>query len=244
VQYEGQVTTAHEEIPAGSWHGKKLTLTNGVDTIFSGAVIHSASVDVEIGRLSLDFGPKPYLSAGDFLDLQRILNTRPVTWFSTEERTSNTLGSSATGSSKGDNVGPFDVPDTITPPGGSLALPLTVSITEEDPAIKLEVSAGAYQVGATGAWVRIPPTAATVGTRVYFVVEQDEDRAVTSAEIVIGTDVLDPVVITGSDATSNILIYDGTQRRHGNFTLGIWQLDGDVVRWSETIVGEIPDPPP
>lgn len=243
-QWEGQVTTAHEEIPAGRWHGKKLTLANDGDSIFAGAVIHSASVDVESGMLSLDFGPMPYLSAGDFLDLQRILNSRPVKWFSVEERTSNTLGAPASGSSNGDNVGPFDVPDTITPPGGSVILPLTVSITEEDPDIKLEVSAGAYQVGATGEWVYIPATAATVGTHVHFAIEQDVARAVTSAEIVIGTDVLDPVVVVGAVTTSNILIYDGTQRRHGNFTLGLWQLDGDVVRWPETIVGETPDPPP
>jgi hypothetical protein len=122
-QFEGNVVTVHEEVPAGRWHGKKLSLVDGETTLVAGAVIHSASVDVEGGKLTLDFGPMPYLSAGDFLDLQRILNGRPVSWYSTAERTSNTLGASASGSAQGDNVGGFNHPNTTTPPGGSVGSP-------------------------------------------------------------------------------------------------------------------------
>lgn len=118
-QYEGNVTTVQDEVPAGRWHGKKLTLLNGGTNLIPGAVIHSASVDVEAGRVTLDFGPMPYLSAGDFLDLQRILNRRKVTWVSEQERTSNTLGAESNGSAVGDNVGGFNFPQTTVPPGGS-----------------------------------------------------------------------------------------------------------------------------
>jgi hypothetical protein len=118
-QWEGGVTTVDIDVPAESHVGKRLTLVDGETTLLEGAVIHAASADIEEGALSVSFGPMPYLSAGDFLDLQRILNRRQVRWFSTEERTSNTLGAPTSGSSKGDNVGPFDQPDTITPPGGS-----------------------------------------------------------------------------------------------------------------------------
>lgn len=81
-------------------------------------MVHSAAADIDAGRVTVEFGPMPYLSAGDFLDLQRILNGRGVSWMSAAERTSNELGSELTGGSKGDIVGGYDSPDTCTPPGG------------------------------------------------------------------------------------------------------------------------------
>lgn len=117
-QYEGFVTVSKEDVPAGRWHGKKLTLRNGEAEIFSGAVIHSATMDIEAGSMTLNYGPMGWLSAGDFLDLQRILNKRPVMWMSAAERTSNELGSELSAGSKGDIVSGYDTPDTITPPGG------------------------------------------------------------------------------------------------------------------------------
>ena len=117
-QYEGQVSTVKEEVDAGRFHGKRLKLMNGVATVMPGAVIHSASADIERGGLALSFGPMPYLSAGDFLELQRMFKRRPVTWMSQQERTSNELGAKDNAGSKGDTVTGYDIPTTIIPSGG------------------------------------------------------------------------------------------------------------------------------
>lgn len=106
---------------------------------------------------------------------------------------------------------------------------------------------GAYQVGATGAWVTVPATAASAGSFAYLVIVQDYTRAVTSVYISVEASPLAAVVIAGDPevATSNVLLAEVVggeiiQRRHGNFTLGLWQIDGDVARWTETLVGGIP----
>lgn len=151
-QYEGSVTISKEDVPAGRWHGKKLTLANGGEALFSGAVIHSATMDIEAGTMTLSFGPLGWLSAGDFLDLQRILNKRPVMWMSAAERTSNELGSELTAGSKGDIVSGFDTPDTITQPGATAVKPHywpdLVIIPGEGEA------ADTYAVTVTHGWVR------------------------------------------------------------------------------------------
>lgn len=118
----------------------------------------------------------------------------------------------------------------------------------------LSVLGGAWQEGATGAWTTIGATAATAGEFAYLVIEQDSDRAITSVSISIEATALDPVVVSGGGtATSNVLLAEMltvgdetkvVQRRHGNFTIGLWQIDGDVVRWPETLVGTIPTPEP
>jgi hypothetical protein len=112
---------------------------------------------------------------------------------------------------------------------------------------------GYYQVGATGAWVEIPATAPTTGTLAYLVFiqtptgELDED----GAEILITDTPLDPYTAIEEEETSfavavPIAEVSGErviQRRHGNFTLGLWQIDGDVIRWPETVAGSIPPTP-
>jgi hypothetical protein len=118
-QFEGRVTLSYEDVPPGSFHARRLTLVDGETTLFADAVIFAARADIEGGRMELAFGPMPYLSAADFLDLQRIINSRKVKWVSPQERTANTLGATDHGGSRGDNVGGYDVPDTVTPPGGS-----------------------------------------------------------------------------------------------------------------------------
>lgn len=264
-QHEGSVATVAEDVPAGRFHGKTLVLMNGETTIMPATVIHSAGFDIESGRMSLDFGPLPYLSSGDFLELQRLFRRRPATWMSQAERTSNELGAEAKPGSKGDTVSGYDQPQTVTPPGGggSVDLPLAATLAATDPSNEISVLGGAYQVGAAGDWVVIPPTAAAVGDYAYLVVEQDENRDVTSVSVIISPTVLVPVVIDEAvppdpeTATSNILlgevvsvgegeeaVAEMLQRRHGNITLSLWQIGGDVVRWAETVVGEIPEPEP
>ena len=117
-QFEGQVTTVQDEIPAGRWIGKRLVIKKGLTILMPGAVITSATVNAQTKRVTLGFGPMPHLSAGDFLELQRLFNRRKVTWMSPQERTSNELGSESHAGSQGESVGGFDVPDTVSPPGG------------------------------------------------------------------------------------------------------------------------------
>ncbi len=117
-KYEGQVTLADEDVPVTQWMGRKLSLVDGATTLMPAMVIHSASLDISSGVVALSFGPLPYLSAGDFLELQRMAKSRPVKWWSKEERESNELGASAAPGSKGDTVSGYDIPTTTVPPSG------------------------------------------------------------------------------------------------------------------------------
>lgn len=128
-----------------------------------------------------------------------------------------------------------------------ISLPFNVTASFVDPDYLLYVLGGAWQEGDTGAWEVIAATGPTAGTLVYLVVEQDVNRDITDVSVSITSTALDPVVIGGTPevATSNILIAeveDGQliQRRHGNFSLSLHQIDGDVVRWADTLVGSIP----
>ena len=71
-------------------------------------------------------------------------------------------------------------------PSTPLSLPLTVArgMTDDPtPVAGLTVSGGAYQVGAAGEWVTIPPTTIAEGVHAYFVVVQDPAREVTTATV-------------------------------------------------------------
>lgn len=127
--YEGNITLAMDDVSSVRWIGRKIALANDGTEMMPATVIHSASVDVANGVVSLSFGPLPYLSAGDFLELQRMAKGRPVTWMSAEERASNELGASTKPGSKGDTVAGFDLPGIIVPPGsGSPELPFNVKL--------------------------------------------------------------------------------------------------------------------
>jgi hypothetical protein len=137
--------------------------------------------------------------------------------------------------------------------GTGIKLPFHASRIEDGEDSTISVLGGAYQEGAAGAWVVVPPTAATVGNFAYLVIAQDSARAITSVTVSIEAAALTPVVVSGSGTTSNVplaemvTVGDETkliQRRHGNFTIGLHQIDGDVVRWPDTLVGTIPTPPP
>jgi hypothetical protein len=143
------------------------------------------------------------------------------------------------------------------PPASSIKLPFTVRQSMDGETEQLSVSGGGWQEGATGTWESIGPTEAASGNKAYLVIEQDENRDIVEdgVSIVITSTELDPVVIVPAEdpdpetATSNVLLAEVVegkliQRRHGNFTLGLWQIDGDVARWPETLVGTIPPPPP
>lgn len=142
--------------------------------------------------------------------------------------------------------------------GVGVSLPLTASVSVVEEVVNLSLLGGAYQVGADGAWVTIPPTVAMAGTKAYLVISQKADRSLADTNpvtVLVTTSTLDAVVVTPAadpdpeTAVSNVLlaeVVDGVliQRRHGNFTLGLWQIDGDFVRWPATVAGTIPTPAP
>ena len=129
-------------------------------------------------------------------------------------------------------------------------LPFTVTIAETTPSVKLAVTKGYYENFPMNTWTEIAATAATAGNKAYLVLEQDSNRAITSATVLVTTDDLDAVVIDGSNATSNVLLAEATtagsppvstirQHRNGNLTIGLWQINGSIVRWPETVGGAV-----
>lgn len=135
----------------------------------------------------------------------------------------------------------------------NVQLPLTVSEETISSARNLSALGGAYQEGSAGAWVVIPPTAAAPGDFAYLVISQNAARAITAVDVSIEAAALDPVTVSGATTYSNVPLAEIEtvdsvdkliQRRHGNFTIGLHQIDGDVVRWPDTLVGTIPTPEP
>lgn len=135
--------------------------------------------------------------------------------------------------------------------GGANGLPLQASLeirTGEIPYISL--AGGAYQVGATGEWVAIPETEFTAGSFAYLLIEQDSGAAVTGVSIVIQSSAVSETLVLDSASPYHVTaayvllaeVVSGVivQRRHGNFTLGLWQIDGSVTRWPDAVVGSLP----
>jgi len=126
-QFEGTVSLELEDVTATRYHARRLNLTGGAGEWASmGAMVHGFSFDVDSGTATLNIGPAPYLSAEDFLELQRLLRGRPVTWMSEQERTSNELGAEFEPGSKGDTVSGYDIPSMTMEPGGPPAYSATI----------------------------------------------------------------------------------------------------------------------
>lgn len=214
-QFQGAVTTVKADVDAGRFHGKRLKLVNGASTVMPGAVIHSASVDIERGSLSLSFGPMPFLSAGDFLELQRMFKRRPVTWMSAQERTSNELGAQESAGSKGDTVTGYDLPTTVTPSGGRDTPPRfwaeVTGNTTDGFKMRMEDGYVFARKNSTGdavtAWkpTSIPDdTSVAINDIVMVKVDESANGIVTAAGVVIASSVpasLAPVLPGGDNAT-------------------------------------------
>jgi len=115
ARYEGGITLRAVDVPAGSMLGTKVSLFGGLPAWESmAAPVHSMEFDVASGRLDIGFGPPPHLSPQDFLEMQRILRTRPTTWWSTDERGSNKLGGENDPSARGDTVSGYDQPQVLS----------------------------------------------------------------------------------------------------------------------------------
>lgn len=112
--WEGSVTITEDEIGAIRYHGKKLNLTGTAEAGLAtmAAPIHEVAWDVATGETRISFGPNPFLSPQDYIEYQRSLRTRPVKWWSLEERESNEHGWTGGSSANGDTVSGYEAPKT------------------------------------------------------------------------------------------------------------------------------------
>jgi hypothetical protein len=131
-QHEGSVSFETEDAPTTRYHGTALNITGGASGWSSmAAAVNQATIDIGRGRVSLSVGPAPYVSAEDFLELQRLFRGRTPTWMSQAERTSNELGAENDPGSKGDSVSGYDAPDTFVDPiSTTIDLPLEAYISD------------------------------------------------------------------------------------------------------------------
>lgn len=94
---EGSLTIVGDEVDGTRWHGCKISLL-GAGT----GLIHSATHDVMRGETRIEFGPPPYLSPGDWVELQKAMRRRQPTW--TFNRDSNEPESESS------SLGGYDTP--------------------------------------------------------------------------------------------------------------------------------------
>jgi len=128
---------------------------------------------------------------------------------------------------------------------GSAAKSLPFSVSSANG--QLTVTGGFYQFGATGEWIEIAAPFSETGSHVYAVIDMDEDLE-GEMQLEIRSSAYDETLVVSESSPYNvtqarvlIALADSngvvTQYRHGNFTLGIWQIDGNVTRWPETTAG-------
>jgi hypothetical protein len=112
MPHQGFVSLIGVDLGATRYHGKAINLTESAETEWAtmAAPVHSVDWDAETGVTKISFGPIPRLAPADFLELQRMFRSRPVTWMSGGERGSDTLGGDGSPSAKGDTVGGHDHP--------------------------------------------------------------------------------------------------------------------------------------
>jgi hypothetical protein len=72
---EGSLTLVGDEVDGTRWHGCRISLL-GTGT----GLIHSARHDIMRGETTIEWGPPPYLSPGDWMELQKALRRRAPTW--------------------------------------------------------------------------------------------------------------------------------------------------------------------
>ncbi len=120
MPHQGTLTLLEQEVGTSTYHGRKLNLTGGYITWASmNAPIHSVDFDIEAGTTTLSFGPVPHLAPADFIEMERMLRYRPITWWTFEERASKLIGAEGSASAKGDTVDGYDTPVSVTYGGGN-----------------------------------------------------------------------------------------------------------------------------
>lgn len=118
--YAGTVTQQSDELPSDLGHGRVINLTGSAVSAWSTmqAPIHTVTWDLASCKVTRSFGPNPDLSVEDFIEFLKLLNKRPYSTYTLDERTSDKLGNGSGVSARGDTVGPTWTPETITG-GGS-----------------------------------------------------------------------------------------------------------------------------
>lgn len=117
------------------------------------APIHTVTWDLASCKVTRSFGPNPDLSVEDFIEFLKLLNKRPYSTYTLDERTSDKLGNGSGVSARGDTVGPTWTPETITGGGsgggvGSEPFQLVASGTGGDNILRVRESTLAGEVPA------------------------------------------------------------------------------------------------
>ncbi len=105
-QYEGFVSLTYDEIPDTIFTGKKINLTEGrAEWASMAAMVTEVKYDIAPSQVTISFGPPPYLSPGDWVELQRALRGRQPTWITNRETDEPSDGGA-------EISGPYDTPNT------------------------------------------------------------------------------------------------------------------------------------
>jgi hypothetical protein len=139
-------------------------------------------------------------------------------------------------------------PVRLFQPSQKVIYPYQVSIKDNDP-LTLKVLRGRWQQGAAGDWFDTEDEEG-LGGFAYLSITQDADRNVTDVTVTISTtaqpyvEYISASVIKSHVPLAEVVVEAGKnkvkQYRYGNFTLGLWQIDGEVMRWTETLIGTLP----
>lgn len=125
---------------------------------------------------------------------------------------------------------------------GSITLPFGASYNAETG--EMTISGGWYQDGVSGTWTELA-SITSAGSFAYLCIQQDESNAIVEVKIETSSTAKDATNLdTGGEWVewSNVLlaeVVDGVtrQRRHGNFTITTWVINGYPARWTETVIG-------
>jgi hypothetical protein len=163
------------------------------------------------------------------MEFLKLLNKRPNTEYTTAERSGESLGDDEGISARGDSVGPYDGPETITgggSGGSEFSHPFQITTATVSSVAKYTVAKGAIQDGTNGTPISLSgitetETTATAG---YVVIEADvdEDLVITSWAMAIKS--------TAAEAAEVGMTTTGTIRQNKiRLLLGKLTLDGDVA---------------
>ncbi|MGE9268376.1 MAG: hypothetical protein ACQKBY_09790 [Verrucomicrobiales bacterium] len=133
--------------------GTKLNLTGGRSEWASmNARVYGISIEVDDGSesVTISYGPSPHLSPQDLLEFQKMLR-QPVTWWTSQERTSAQHGAEGGASAHQDTIGPYHQPETTSLPGGAGGgeagnVPWQITTNEDGGSFTAQVSSAGSEV--------------------------------------------------------------------------------------------------
>ena len=111
LPWQGSWSLIERDTGGTRYHGRTLNITGGrTEWATMKALVQSVSWNVADGSTVISFGPPEHLGPQDLIELQRMLRTNPVTWWSVEERTSNKYSANDHAGTRGDVVGGYNHP--------------------------------------------------------------------------------------------------------------------------------------